>query len=245
MGTRKRGEPLGPRGWLAALERGMLVVASNAAAKKFHLVRLHARGDSYDSRHGKPYESRFGRGNDGERWDFSEVWNGRSLCGGGSSRSTYGNRSTYYWQPRPDPIASYDLDEDLCNACCREFRREHKGQDLATVVTTRQLGESAWELPFGWRAVEVSPHPFDVSADDDPTTVTNKAGEVVGVRREEIARWVRGIRVVRLCKLFDEPGRYSVNIHSVDDEQHDEWKLKADRPSCMQKAHEIMARGGR
>jgi len=243
--TRKKGEPLGPRGWFATLTPGMLVIACNAAAKKFHLVYLGTRGDLYDSRHGKPYTSRFGYDDAGERWDFSEVWDADSLCGRGSDRSTFGHHTSYYWKPRPDAVASYDLTEEICASCLRTFRRKNPGQDLAALVVTRKVDEAAWDPPFGWRVVAPERHPYDVPSDIDPGHITNKAGESVGVRREEISRWVRGIRVVRLCKLIDEPGRYSVNLHNIGDELHDEWKLQADHTSCLRKAHEIMARGGR
>lgn len=225
----KTAATLGPQGWFARIEPGQLVIAGNHASRKFHIVRLVTRGDTYDSRQGKPGKYTT------DLLDFSHCWDARSLCGVRATKTTFGNRTSYYWEPRPAGIETYD--DELCKECRAVQKR------TGEKIQAQEFQESEWELPFGWRAVPLVGHPYDVPQGGDVEKVRDGTGEIVGELRKEIARWQRGNLIVRICQLFSEK-RYGVYTHRAGRPLGERWQLKAGRAQCMRHAHTLMAQGG-
>lgn len=113
------------------------------------------------------------------------AWTARALCG------SYGGR--YFWRATPEPGAS------RCKRCFARWRAlkqplVHGWSQAAPTIPD-------WPLPFGWRELPPTGHPYDVAPRGDLTAIRNKVGDVVGVHRTELRRFRRGSRIVRLVAL--------------------------------------------
>ncbi len=224
--SRRRGRqrPASPTTFLGLLKRGSLVVADSMATKKYHLVTLTTCARDTDDRHGKT-------------GDYSDCWNGRTLCGAEPAKATYGNVTTYYWKPKD--ISPQQAGDNLCGNCRRRWLS--LGTD---VVYTGAGGETPeYPLPFGWRPVPPETHPHDVPAGTDPATVVDGTGEPVGVARTEVYRWRRGPWVVRITHYYGDDTYAASYFHDrkVTDEPHTVGPAGLTR--VWRAAHAMMAAG--
>lgn len=220
--------------WHKSLRPDDLAIAWNAANKRRHIIRLTQCGAKYDSRQGAP------DGHGGTR-DYSGCWNGQSLCGVQSTRVTFGNRTSYYWQPSPEPITTYAVgDKKLCEKCRVAWKASGEPAIRSDIesVTIKE-----YPPPFGWHEVPTIGHPWDVPPEGDPEAIRDATGEICGVRRTEIRRWQRGYRVVRLVRYYTE-GYDAVHYHDARRPLKDEWRAKSNPTAARRKAQEYMARGG-
>jgi hypothetical protein len=92
-------------------------------------------------------------------------------------------------------------------------------------------------LPTAWREVPSVGLAKDSKPDED-----NESDRAV----QELRRWVRGGRYVRLVKVLgDSAYGYGVHTGTVGkDEETDRWTTRASEAECLQRAWEIMAAGG-
>lgn len=220
--------------WHRSLKPDDLAIAWNAASKRRHIIRLVRCGAEYDSRQGTP--DGFG----GTR-DYSSCWDGRSLCGVRNTRVTFGNQTSYYWQPSPKPITTYVAGGgELCEKCRRAWQLA--GAPLIR-SDVEEVTRADYPLPFGWREVPVAGHPWDVPPGEDPEKVKDATGKVCGERRVEIRRWQRGYRVVRLVRYYTE-GYDAAHYHDARRPLEDARQKKANPDAARRQAQEYMARGG-
>lgn len=219
--------------WHKSLKAGDLTIAWNAAGKRRHIIRLLRCGVEYDSRQGTPNGY-------GDTLDYTGCWDGRSLCGVSNIRSTFGNQTSYYWQPTPEPITTYAKNSGLCETCRAAWRTNGEPAIRSDV---EHVSAQDYPPPFGWHEVPVIGHPWDVPPEGDPETIKDATGKVRGQRRTEIRRWQRGDRVVRLVRYYTE-GYDAAHYHDVSRPLEDEWRQKMNPASARRKAQEYMARGG-
>jgi len=211
---------LQPADFLATLQRGDLVLASNHGSEKLHLVHL---------KYAKPLDE--GGVNPG-------LWSARALCS---------IDPRYYYRPR---IEEGNTEEShKCRRCFQRWRAmgrpDVKGMGLGekTVATPDNL----W-LPFAWEEVTPVGHPLDIPEDRPlPEGAEAEEGGAIDYtrpeHRTEVRRWVRGTRYVRIVKLHDED-RYGVFYGDVDEPKTDRWTYKHHLEGCLKKAVEVMALGG-
>lgn len=205
------------------IKKGDLVVASAVNLKKYHLLSLRSCAKDTDGRRDKV--------------DRSRLWNGTALCLTEPTKATFGNRTTYYWEPHD--LSPQQAGENLCAECRRRWQR-----DGLTVTYSGASGETpAYPLPFGWRKVDVGTHPHDVPPGVDPVTVVDKTGKVVGKPRTEVHRWQRGPRIVRITHYYgDDTFEVSTHdIHRVAEVQHSIGPAGLAR--IWRVAHTMMAAG--
>lgn len=220
--------------WHKELRAGDLAIAWNVAAKRRHIIRLLRCAAEYDSRQGEA------DGYGGTR-DYSGCWDGKALCGAGNNRSTFGNRTSCYWQPSPEPITTYATrDSELCEKCRATWREDGEPVIRSDVEHVTALD---YEPPFGWHEVPVVGHPWDVPPEGDPETIKDATGNVRGQRRTEIRRWQRGKRVVRLVHYYAE-GYDAAHHHDVRRPLEEASREKMNPAAARRKAQEYMARGG-
>lgn len=220
--------------WHKDLKPGDLVIARNAASKRRHIIRLQRCGAEQDSRQGEA-------DGHGGTLDYSGCWDGSSLCGVRNTHATFGNRKSYYWQPKPEPITTYAVkDARLCEKCRTAWQADGEPAIRSDMEHVTSLD---YPLPFGWHEVPVIGHPWDVPPGGDPETIKDATGEVQGRRRIEIRRWQRGHRVVRLVHYYTE-GYDAAHYHDARRPLEDTWRTKMNPGAARRKAQEYMARGG-
>ncbi len=107
------------------------------------------------------------------------------------------------------------------------------------------------ELPMGWRSVAVTK---GLEA-GTPIDEWNKKGKPQHPR-QEIMRWVRGTRYVRICeeKHYEEivdkkETRYAYALHigRIDekgDDYSDKWVMKSDKLESLEKEAKVLMRLG-
>lgn len=180
---------------------GELVIATSASARVPHLVRLSRSAHEDAVRAIDPELSDADREREIRAIDphRSALWDGATLCG--SVR-----QGRYYWRPA-------HLDADRVCAACRRAHRASGAPPIAapdpdpvdrpTLAPDADLARVAWPwpLPSGWREVPAAGHPWDVASGGDVEAIKDDEGTVVGERRVEIRRWVRGPRIVRLIRI--------------------------------------------
>lgn len=214
-----------------------VIIAYSPASSKYHLVRVSEVAYEEDSRQGKKHDK--------YDWyhDYSDCYGGLALCGHDGARTTWGNRSGYYWQIREKSLAELLGDEVPCKKCWALLKRSKKGEHP---IVVRQPHDDAQEYdpPFGWLELPPQQHPYDVAPDADPELVVDKSGEVQGERRTELRRWQRGHRIVRVVNRYAED-RHEVLVMDADSPTDEDWKFRGTPAQVRRKAQQIMAEGGR
>jgi hypothetical protein len=228
-----------PASWLATLKRDDLALMTNITSAKIHIGRLSRnKVDDEAIRGVKPLTL-------DQLHAWSGLWNALPLCNASGGRG----KATYYWEPHYAHGAEADLDE-RCKACFAKWR----GMGSPTVrgwTDRKEAGD--WPLPFAWKEMPTIGHPWDVSPGVSLDSVRDNKGEIVGEPRQELHRWQRGARVVRIVQYYEgveepskiEAGTYGIRHHHIN------WPLKEDGgiastlPVAIEKAWRLMARGGR
>lgn len=228
-----------PASWLATLKAGDLALVTNITSAKIHIGELRRSKVEDEARRGiKPLTL-------DQLHAWSGLWNAVPLCGASGGRG----RSTYYWEPTRAWGAEADLGEQ-CKACFSKWRAQ--GSPTVKGWTDRK-GTGDWPLPFGWRELQAEVHPWDVSPGVPLGSVRNTAGEIVGEPRQELHRWQRGKRIVRIVQFYEaveEPHKIAAGTYGVR-HHHKDWPLKEEGwiastlPNAIERAWRLMALGGR
>lgn len=205
------------------IKRGDVIVAGAMNLKKHHLITLRSCAKDTDRR------------KDGV--DRSRLWNGTALCLTEPTKTTFGNRTTYYWEPHG--LSPQQVGEDLCAECRRRWQ---KG-GLVVVYSGAGGATPAYPLPFGWHKIDVGTHPYDAAPGVDPATIIDKTGEPVGKPRTEIHRWQRGPRIVRITHYYGDD-TFEASTHDINNIVETPYRVgPAGLERIWQAAHALMASG--
>lgn len=225
--------------WLASLKAGDLAILTNLTSAKLHIGELRRNKVADEAIRGvKPLTL-------DQLHAWSGLWNATPLCNASGSR---GN-STYYWEPQRAWGAEADIGEQ-CKACWSKWRAQ--GSPTVRGWTDRKEAGD-WPLPFGWKQLLAIGHPWDVEPGMSLDTVRDNKSEIVGEPRQELHRWQRGVRVVRIVQYYEaveEPAKIAAGTYGVR-HHHIQWPLKESGgiagtlPLAIEKAWRLMALGGR
>src|SRR5262249_9547238 len=161
---------------------GDLMFAANMVAQKIHVARVTRNAFDDDVGELSKFLSKETRARRIAeiKPERRQLWSATALCGVRGEQSTYGNVTRYYWSLRQNPSM-----ETVCKGCMTAWRKigepEIKGWDRT--ISAEEAWP--WELPFGWRELEPTGHPWDVADKNKLELVKDKRGEVVGEHRVE------------------------------------------------------------
>ncbi len=209
-----------PADFLASLKEGDLVAATVLSSKKLHLVTVvrHVTQDMVKGQSSPEH--------------LLNLVDARVLCSA---------RPRYYWRPT-DALESW-ASEDRCWHCFAEHRRRGYQPAIKGWAKAEAEVEAKVRLPWGWQEVTPSGHPLDLPADaPDPDPDEDEAK--VGAKRQEVSRWLRGTRYVRIVQNAKDK-RFEVRYADLGDKPHEEsWAFKGGWDHALLRAVAVMSLGG-
>lgn len=225
---------------------GDVVLADTYASKKYHIVTL--RRSKADCERADYQDELEYHAKQSAKWRAAHrapkapvieprddgYWQGASYCGGGDTKTTFGNVQSYYWEVR-----RFRDEDDICKDCRRKWKAAGS-PTIAGWTDHAEVGDPP--LPYGWHEVPVVGHPYDVAPDGDPELVRDGAGVVQGERRTELRRWQRGPRIVRLVHHYAD-NHYAARVLTTD-KTTETWKYQGSQQYATTQCWVLMARGG-